>query len=193
MPSGTWALGWVTGDVVTAAEYRKGVGALYDTTLGAAAASIDVTGIVASYAHLRVLVYARGDTAALSTGILLRINNDSTASYQTQQVYGGATTPSAAEGLAQTSISLGSMPAATAPANWFGASEIVIPHYAGSTNQKAVEASTGYRVGTGTGQGISMRSSGWWSSGGAINRLTLLPAAGNFAAGTRVTIYGMGA
>ena len=39
----------------------------------------------------------------------------------------------------------------------------------------------------------SIVGGGEWRSTAAINRVTVFPATGNFIAGTRLTIYGMGA
>lgn len=105
--SGSWATGWATGDVVTAAEFAKGVGCIYDTTLGVGAASIDVTGIVGSYAHLLIVAYVRSDTAASATGLLTRFNGDTGANYT------GAAT-STATSVTSGSSTIGGIPAATA-------------------------------------------------------------------------------
>jgi hypothetical protein len=191
MPSASWVNGWVTGDVVTAAEYRKSMGSIFDTTLGVAAATIDITGIVATYAHLMIEFYLRGDTAATATPLNLRLNGVSTASYQYQQLSSSAAVTTSAEGLATTVITLGSIPAATATANYFGAGEILIPHYASGSNAKSVEANLGYRTGNLTGNGFTHRTSGWGPTA-AVNQVTLIPGAGNFLAGSRCTVYAMG-
>lgn len=193
IPSGTWALNWVAGDIVTAAEMKKSMGAIYDSTAGIAVASFDITSIVATYAHLRIEYYLRGDTAAASTNVLLRCNNDASAIYQWQNVYGSGATAGAQEGLAVTSINCGNCPANTAGANMFGTGVVDIPHYAGATNMKGVETVTGYRTGGATGNGTTLHATGWWASGAAINRITILPGAGNFVAGSRVTVYALGA
>lgn len=192
--SGTWSSGWVAGDVVTAAEFAKGVGAIYDTTLGAAAASIDVTGIIDDYAHLRLVLYARGDTAALSTTVGLRFNNDSAGNYD-QQYYTMRTTPANVVTAAHTSIVCAVIPAASGTSGAVGVSEIVIPNYAGATLRKAISWKGWAKEtadGTTSGYG-GVVGGGEWRSTAAVTRVTLTPAAGNFLAGTRLTIYGMGA
>lgn len=188
------------GDVLTSAlwnTYLQGnadngfMRMLADTTLVGSAATIDFTSIPATFAHLRLAIYGRGDTVAVGTNILARLNNDSTAVYQYQLLLASAAVASAVEGLAQTSIVLGNMPAASAGANFFGACVIDLLHYAGATNQKVLEYLTGFRSGGATGNGTTYKGSGWWANGAAINRLTLIPAAGNFVAGTRATLYGI--
>jgi hypothetical protein len=189
----TWPSGWATGDIVTAAEYKKGVGAIYDTTLGSAAASIDITAIAQAYAHLRVVVYARGDTAATNTNILARFNGDTGANYYTQRLQGNGATASAIEALAQTSMIVGYMPAASASANSFSTSEFVIGHYAQGTNWKTLAGKTAMLQSGGSGNLFAAAIMGGWAAVAAITQITLLPAAGNFATGTRVTVYAMGA
>jgi hypothetical protein len=193
MPSGTWPLGWATGDIETAAEFKKGIGAISDTTLGGSAANIDVTSIVATYAHLLVVIYARGDTALTSTPLSLRFNNDSAANYDYQQLKGSAAAATASETFAQTAMVAGNMAANTAGANLFSAHIMFIPHYAGSANNKIALSIASLKTGTTTGLMTDNLVGGFWRSSAAINRITLLPAFGNFVTGTRATIYGMGA
>jgi hypothetical protein len=193
MPTGTWPLGWATGDIETAAEFKKGIGCISDTTLGGSAANVDITSIVATYAHLLIVSYARGDTAAANTALNVRFNNDTAANYDFQRLTGGAATVSAFEAFAQTSIISCFIPANTAGANLFNASLVFIPHYAGSANNKVALSLASVKLGTTTGSLATYLHGGFWRSSAAINRITLLPAAGNFVAGTRVSLYGMGA
>lgn len=191
--SGSWATGWVTGDVVTAAEFKKGMGAIYDTTLGVASASVDITGIVADYAHLRLVAYLRGDTAATAIVVNARFNNDSAANYDVQSLTGTGSGPSASESFGQTSVRVGRCAAASAGANLFGIIVVDIPHYAGSANNKIALSHCADKIGTATTNIVNEHNSAAWRSSAAISRITLLPSAGNFAAGSRVTLYGMGA
>lgn len=191
--TGTWASGWATGDIVTAAEFKKGAGSISDTTLGGSAANVDVSGIVATYAHLLVVVYGRSDTAAGAIALSMRYNGDSAANYDHQLARGIAATASAIETFAATAMSVGSLAANTAPANLFSSTIIFIPHYANSSNNKSCVSIVGHKAGATTGLLSAEVYGAHWRSNAAINRITLLPAAGLFVAGTRVTIYGMGA
>lgn len=191
--TGTWASGFVTGDIITAAEYKKQAGSIYDTTLGASAASIDVTGISATYANLMMSIYARGDTASASTNTLMRFNGDTAANYDYQQLHGAGASATAVETFAATSSIVMVAPANTAGANLFGSAEVFIPHYAGSTNNKQFVSIAASKFGTTTGLLFVDIFGGGWRSTAAINQITLFPAAGNFVAGTRVTIHALGA
>ena len=191
--TGTWPTGWATGDIETAAEFKKGIGAISDTTLGAPAANIDITSIVGTYAHLLVWVYARGDTALAITSLLARFNGDSAANYDFQIFEGSAAALLVNESFAATSALAGRIPANTAEANLFNASLTFIPHYAGSSNNKVALSVSSAKSGVTSGSIDNTLVGGFWRSNAAINRITLLPIAGNFVAGTRVSLYGMGA
>lgn len=193
MPTGTWPLGWATGDVEIGAEYKKGIGALFDSTLGGSAANVDMTSIVGTYAHLLLVVYARGDAAATSAALNMRLNNDSAANYDFQQSQAAGTFATTGETFAATQASIGNMPANTAGANLFSAQCVFIPHYAGSANNKIYVGVSSIKTGTSTGNVILNLPGGFWRSTAAITRITLLPGSGNFVAGTRVSLYGMGA
>ena len=191
--TGTWPSGWGVGDIETAAEFKKGIGAISDTTLGGSAANVDIASIVGTYAHLLVVVYARGDAASGAIGLNVRFNGDSAANYDWQKMEGTGATVTPSEAFAQTAISANNVPANTAGANLFGVSMGFLPHYAGSANNKAYLSIAAYKVGVTTGSMTDSLSGGFWRSNAAINRITLLPSSGNFVAGTRVTIYAMGA
>lgn len=191
--SGTWASGWIAGDIVTAAEFKKGAGSIFDTVLGASAATIDITGIVNSYAHLLVVASWRGDNAS-TQNVLMRFNNDSGANYDYQIWAAAAASTTAAESFAQTGLRVGELTGTGATAGYFNGASIIIPNYAGTTANKNYLTLSGQKSGTLSGTlGVEIFSGGWRTVGTAINRLTFLPAAGNFIAGTRLTVYGLGA
>jgi hypothetical protein len=162
-----------------------------EATLTGTAASIDITSIAASWSHLFVVLFARSDTAAGNSAPTLRFNGDAGANYDHQSVRGNANAASAAETFAATSARLGTIPANTAGANLFGGIGILIPHYAGANN-KTFWSVCAHKQGTATGNLIMDVYSGFWRSNAAITQVTLFPGAGNFATGTRATLYGMG-
>lgn len=184
----SWAAGWVNGDIPTAAEFAKGVGAIYNTTLGAPAASVDITGIIDDYAHLLIVASLGSDTAS-NIGVNLRFNNDSAANYDRQYVAGNAASASALESFAVAAITVGNIN------SLIGASPVMVlvPNYASTAlGHKPALALSGLKTSTATAGMSIFATFGSWRSTAAINRVTLLAASGNFAAGSRVTIYGMG-
>lgn len=194
MASASWLNGWLTGDLVTAAEFQKSAGSISDTTLGSAAANINVTSIPGGYAHLLIHLYARSDNASANTTCLMRFNGDTAANYDYQQLRGSATTSTAAEAFAQTSMLVANaIPANTATANVFGGIDIWIPNYAGSANNKCAISSFAHKEGTATTNLQAGETAAFWRSNSAITQVTLLPGAGNFNTGTRMTVYVFGA
>lgn len=164
---------------------------LFDSTLAATAANFDITAISNAYNHLRLLLYARGDTAAATTNVYLRFNNDSAANYDWQYAQASAAAVTAAESFAATQAIVASMPANTAGANLFGDVEVSVLHYAGSANNKALIAQEVHKSGTASGNLVVAQFAAFWRSNSAISRITVLPAAGNFVAGSRCTLYGL--
>jgi len=165
---------------------------LYDNVAGSAIASWDVTGISQIYNHLRVVLMARGDTAAVSTFARMRFNNDSAANYAS--IYMAADQGAAIAGVEEnsaTSIEVGKVAAATATASHPGISTIEIPAYVGTTFFKNASWTNGFHSALTTLGHTAMSGDGVWVSTAAINRITVFPTAGNFIAGSRLTIYGL--
>lgn len=163
-----------------------------ESVLAGGEASVDITSIPATYRHLRLVVIGRGDTAALATNLLLRYNNDSAANYDwVLSSYQGASGSGSTQAAAQTAARVGTLLAASATAGDPTLADVFIPAYAGTTFRKV--SSTVQNLGNGTNTMGADQLSAKWNSTAAINRITLLPAAGNFAAGTTVTLYGIAA
>jgi hypothetical protein len=163
-----------------------------EVTLASPAALIDFTSIAADWSHLQLIAYLRGDTAAAETTVLARLNNDSGANYDYQSGTFSAAVAAAAETLAATSMRVGQCPANTAGANLFSLTVIDLVHYAGATNHKVAASRCAHKRGTASGDLTKYEFGGHWRSTAAINRVTLLPGAGNFQTGSRITLYGMG-
>lgn len=191
--TGTWATGWATGDIVTAAEFKKSAGSIFDSALGASAASIDVTSISSAYAHLMITLYLRSDAAAGIVNGLMRFNGDTAANYDYQFAQGVAAAASAGETFAATSIQASTIPANTAGANLFGMSTIFIPNYANSTNNKQCICVSSFKSAATTGNMAAQIFGASWRSNAAINRVTILASSGNLVSGSRVTIDALGA
>lgn len=184
------------GDLLTSAlwnTYLKGnadsgfMRMIADTTLGASAATVDFTSIPATFAHLMLVGLARGDTAAVTTSILLRFNGDAGASYAVELLQGSGAAASAAAATGGTSMQLGSIAAATAADTVFTPVWCLIPNYLNTVAGKDA-LSLCYSAG---GTQLVQLAGGHWPNLTAVNRITLLLAAGNFLTGTRFTLYGV--
>lgn len=189
------------GDVLTSALWNSYirdnldfgmVRPIADSTLVGAAASIDLTSIPATFAQLVLFLSARTDAADTGGSALVRLNNDSGANYDYQQLSAGAAVASAAEAFAQTSAACLLAVGGSVTAGIFGGGELIIPNYASATPQKFFRSRSAFKTGTASGNIVIRDFAGFWRNAAVINRLTLLPPSGNFAAGTRVTLYGMG-
>lgn len=192
--SGSWQAGWVAGDIVTAAELAKASGSVFDSTLSVAAATIDTGAVLpTTYGDLEVTLYARGDTAATSTTLALRLNHDSAANYNAQILQTNNATLTGSGAASATSLTIGSMPAATAPANAFGMAVVTVASYGLTTNFKTMLGQNYYEIAdTGAGQ-VMYQLAGMWKAAAAVTRVEVICGAGNFAAGSRLTVRVKGA
>lgn len=170
--------------------WAGGIKKLHDTTLSVDATSVDITSIPATFAHLRLVIYARSDVGATFTNLYVRFNGDTGANYDYETLTANAASVAAAEGIGQTVCQVGYMPANTAVANSFGACEVVIPAYTNASGHRSLTATSHVRHTNASG-GVRLDTSvGDWR-GAAINQITVLGPSGNLKAGTRVTLYGM--
>jgi hypothetical protein len=173
--------------VLAALPYRK----LADTVLGAAAPTISLSSIPQTSLHLHLVCYLRGDTGAINTTAFMRFNGDAAANYDRQQMAANGAALNAAESIAGTALDGWQIPAGTAPANVFSGTTIDIPNYAITTAQKVAQLRNAYKDNNATGRVFVQHVSGFWRSAAAITSIVFGVAAGNFAVGSRVTLYGL--
>jgi hypothetical protein len=166
---------------------------LYDNTLSGATASWDVSSISQTYFHLKFVLVARSDLSAVKAYVLLRINNDSTGTYDYALVENAdATTAKGETDSGNTNIRLGYIAAATAPSGAAGVVEFMLPNYAGTTFHKAGTGTSGTNSETDTATVFAYASSCFWRDTSAINRVTIYcQSSSNFVTGSRLTIYGI--
>lgn len=159
--------------------------------LGGAAGTIDFSGLPATFMRLVVLFYGRTSGAVTVGDLLMRLNNDSGANYDNTSYYldqaGNLNTDSLAQN--QSAITIGQLPGSSANANLMGVATIELVGYASTVFNKVAHAN-GYASSSGTVERREI-SGGRWGNTAAVNRVTLLPATGNFVAGSRAVIYGM--
>lgn len=168
---------------------------LWDSgSIGVAAASFDITSIPATFAHLLIVAQLRGDTAALNTNLNLRFNGDTTAVYNYGNINTNGATVATTEQYGQVSIICGAIPAATAAGSKAGPLYVLIPNYATTTFHKStISLLSNIQADAGPNQALLYIGHGHWRNAAiaATNRLTLLPSAGNFAVGSRLTLLGI--
>ena len=88
-------------------------------------------------------------------------------------------------------MDLAAVSAAAGPASAFDTAIIEIAGYANANAHKAVNGRNSTKVSALTGNLYAALSSGWYRSTNAINRITLTPAAGNFAQYSSARLYGV--
>lgn len=107
---------------------------LYDETL-TAAGNFDITGIPPSHNRMRIFLWGRGDVTATVDVIQLFFNGDETdANYREGNVSGGSAASNNASDTARCAI----VPAASAPANYFSNTEMMILDYSGNKNKQLI-------------------------------------------------------
>lgn len=165
-----------------------------DSTLGGDAV-FSFTSIASTFKHLYIVAYLRSNRVAVSDTVAIRFNNDSAANYDSENPYVFGTTPTYGtnEILGGTAASVGYCSGTNAGANLFSVIEILVPHYAGTANNKIAACTTGDKDNTTTGNIYGMAAAAAWRSNSAINRVDFLLTGGGtlFKTGSRVTVYGI--
>jgi hypothetical protein len=135
----------------------------------------------------------RSDTVAVNTtSLLIRFNNDSGANYDTQLLLGNAATVTASETFAATSAAArSSCPPRRPPPGVAAMGTLVIPDYIDTNWNKVGLLTQAHKGGTSTGTIVQYNEAIFWRSSAAINRITLTPGAGAWAANSRVTLWGL--
>lgn len=157
----------------------------------ASQASVPFATIAGTYRDLEVRVRARGTTAATFVSLRAQFNGDTGGNYDyaVWSTNGGGGT-AASGGAAQTSMELGLIAAASAPADVPGFLNTVISDYRGTTFQKAVVTQNSLRLGAAAGDIIQQTAGGDWRSTAAITDVLVFPVSGAFVDGSVVSLYG---
>lgn len=141
--------------------------------------------IPASYRDLRLRIVGRTGTSATNEALNLRINGDTGSSYTWSALTTTGATPVGTAPTSGTSISIGNLTAATAPANLLAQIMVEIPEYANTSFIRTLASRSTYHGG-GTNFQIGTFF-GNWTGTSALTTVTLLTgSSGNFAAGRAV-------
>lgn len=153
-------------------------------------ANFDIQNIPAGFWKLVVELYGRGDTAAAYVALLTKLNNNATgANYYSQATGIAGTTLYGTQVLGTGVMQLSTIVASTGPANHFDTVLLEFPNYANTNGHKPVSAHGTLYTGTGATQAQIALGSGRYLSASAISRVTIYPAAGNFAQFCRCKAY----
>ena len=144
-----------------------------------------------TYQRLMVNWRARADTAAASDTLDLAFNDDFGVNYIYQQSEANnATLTGSNSGAATVVIHVGTIPAGTATANYFGSGSFIVDGANDTTNFKTVQ---GYACGFAASNNMFCGDySGQWLSTAAVNIVCFTPNTGvNIVAGSSFSVYGM--
>ena len=140
---------------------------------------------------LRLMVRGAGTTAATYVTVQVQFNGDSGTNYDWESITFNNTSSSTSAGFAsQTSLPVGFLPASTGPTNAGGSTEVIIQDYSGAVFTKSVMARSGVRTGSGAASLYATAGWGDWNNTAAVTSVTVSLSAGNFAAGSTVSLYG---
>jgi hypothetical protein len=144
-----------------------------------------------THTHLEIRYSIRGTEVATSSALGLQFNADTGANYDTQLNRGQNTTLTGAQVIAGTSIVIGQVSADSAPSGLAGGGVITINDYRGTTFHKTCMAIDTFKQADASG-GIFMDvRGGAWRSTSAITSITLGLGAGNYVAGSKISLYGI--
>lgn len=153
-------------------------------------ATIDFANIPQTYRHLAVIVRGRGtDTGGFYTTLHAQINGDIGASYDGQRLDASASNGNGTNVAGATSFDLGYFESGGAPAGSQSSNDYELLYYTDTTLRKQIKGR--YNLAQGNAGIWTGIMDGEWRNTAAISRLTLFLAAGNFAAGTVATLYGV--
>jgi len=162
-----------------------GISLIEEKILGAAAANMDFQAIPATFRELRVTGMLRCNDPAAGV-VRCRFNNDSGAIQYRWEVLVGTGAPTSTSGEADY-VNVAQTTYTGDPANVFSTFDLSIPYYSVAAFYKGFRGRSGH----GGTAPIIQFVEGHWKSLAALNRITFFPAAGQFVAGSRLSLYGI--
>lgn len=165
--------------------------ALIDSASPTGTGTVTFSSIPQHYTHLQLVISGRGTQAATNVNVLLRFNNDSAGNYDWQIDQGSGATEAASEGVAQTSILAAGIAAASATAGLAGNSTLTVFNYTNTDLNTTVQWNGGVQIGTSSGNVFVTQGYGNWRNTAAVTRIDLVLSAGNWAAGSKISLYGL--
>lgn len=158
--------------------------------LAADAASVSFTSIPSTLKQVQLVYTARGTQGAVNVDLKLRINNDTSANYntnfQTQQQ--ATVSPSAAS--AGTSAVIGVIPCASAVSGNYSCGEVTIPGWDAPASRPAVNGLFSCHMWDSAANSFFIDGGFLFKVAGPYTSLVILPAFGNLKSGSEFTVYG---
>jgi hypothetical protein len=159
--------------------------------LASTTTAVTFSAIPTVFKHLQIRITSRNTTAAASRPITLRMNADTGSNYAYHFIRGiGSGSGTATTTSGQTSMIIGRSPGSTETANIFAVALVDILDYGNTNKTKSVRAYTArYSSETQIEQTGAL-----WNSTSAITSIEVADRSlsSSFAAGTRISLYGIG-
>lgn len=157
------------------------------TVLGSATSSVTFSSIVSTYKHLQIrTTYRRADAGTMLA--MLTFNGSGTG-YAWHRLYGTGSAVYSDATTSTTQILTFAGPSSNDTAGIFMPAIYDVLDYASTTKNTTVRAFTGAEMNS--SPDVVMLSSGLWANTSAVTSLTLASLAGNFAIGSRFSLYGI--
>ena len=160
-------------------------------TLGGTTASVTFSSIPSTYNDLKLVVSARGDTAAYPVAINLKLNSDTATNYSYTNLLGNSSVTSSTRASSQTVDAIQHVDGASATASTFGSWEIYIPNY-NSTGSKPFFGIDVVETNDNTAAHAEIQANAHLYRGASgISSITLTPNSGNFVQYSDFYLYGI--
>lgn len=160
---------------------------------GGGSAYFLIPGLPQSFSMLEMSFVGRTDNAVTVQGCNMQVgtgNPDTGSNYSSQHVQAAAAVVAASEYVNGTSLVTGAVPGASSPAGAVGMMFFQFLDYATWGLRKPILQLTG-RNETASSGGIGIRHlAGFWFGTTPIDTIKLYPGAGNFVAGSSLTVWG---
>jgi len=157
---------------------------LAESTLASPAASITFGSIPQTHKHLHCVIQGKRSPEGFAQ-IKCRLNGDSSADYETQALYSDAAAVTGVRVVAVTSMEVGII-GNHDPST----SEFVVADYTNATDEKMFVCRCAY-LNSGVYPVIWQAASHLYTEIAPVTQLQFFPASGDFAAGTRISLYGV--
>jgi hypothetical protein len=187
-----------TGEQITAADLAEGLAPLSgcpvlieEHVFASSGANHTFSSIPATYRDLMIVVRGRGTTAAINASVQLVFNGDTGANYDRQQSNITTSFLAATNTFGSTAGVIGDITASTAAAGCAGLIEARIGDYRGTTFHKVSNCRAQRKTGTSAGDYMTQLHSMTWRSTSAITSILVQLGAGDFAAGSVISLYGI--
>jgi hypothetical protein len=176
---------WASGASAAAAvgDYES----IATTTVGAGGvSSVTFSSIPSTYQHLQLRMLVRNTST--SNGYNARFNSDTGSNYVRHYLIGTGSSAVAAANFPATSMVLSDAAVSTSGTGVFGVSVCDVLDYQNANKNKVIRTLGGF---DNNGGGGIILLSGLWLNTAAVNRIDLIPDAGNFAEYSSFALYGI--